>query len=307
MRKTAIIIWIFLGITQPLIAQTTNPASCIAMDTMAAELRSQGAATLEKIDEIYSTVGLTQASEQTAQQCLDVMVAMSKLTEASIGQASRTIRRTDIQTVDHAFKWLPSKGDAMTLWTHNGSEVAWEVGPGNERRVWYWNPRTALNGFGIARGTLLFEGQRQGSIMTGEARSFTRNCGVFIYPVQGPISTDEREVRMTGQRPVVDDDCRITRSADDTLVFQFSKDSPDERIVTQVSSDAIVAQPSQGADPKTYRVTGVATGLNLRADTAGIRRAGTTCVSDETVGEWCKVIWENYEGWVASDFLTIEN
>ena len=106
-----------------------------------------------------------------------------------------------------------------SFWDHNGSRMGL-VADGSRRQFYYAAPRAALVERGVQAGTLLFEGERRGNTYVGEARIFARPpCGEFTYPVEGPVSSDQRSVTMFGRAPRVNERCQVTSYRDDTLVF----------------------------------------------------------------------------------------
>ena len=244
-----------------------------------------------------------------------------------------TYTRTNAQTVDRNGVWALTTGDVMTLWTHIGSEMAWEAGPGSARKVWYWAPRASLAPFGITRGTLLFEGERQGARMVGQARVFTRNCGVYTYPVAGPITNADRRVTLYGTRPVVDADCRILRTADETLVFDYIADAPQREANLARPAPPAFAPPGFGVWATTFSLGGVDTGLNLRTapspnapiiaalppgaddilviaegcvpeiDQIAFDAASPTQKDAMIESRWCNVQWNTLQGWVFGAYL----
>lgn len=106
-----------------------------------------------------------------------------------------------------------------SFWDHNGSRMGL-VADGSRRQFYYAAPRAALVERGVQAGTLLFEGERRGNTYVGEARIFARPpCGEFTYPVEGPVSSDQRSVTMFGRAPRVNERCQVTSYRDDTLIF----------------------------------------------------------------------------------------
>jgi hypothetical protein len=94
------------------------------------------------------------------------------------------------------------------------------IADGESRRFVYVQPRSALASRGVTRGTVLFDGQRNGNTYQGTARIFRGGaCGSFTYSVSGPVSADQRSVTMYGKAPQVDAACRVTGSIDDRLHF----------------------------------------------------------------------------------------
>jgi hypothetical protein len=106
-----------------------------------------------------------------------------------------------------------------SFWYHNGSLMHLVVNA-QTRRFYYENPRPGLKEEGVNRGTLLFDGVRDGKRYVGKA--FIFRCGrSFEYEVNGPISRDEHTVTLHGKAPRVDDNCNRIGERDDELVFTY--------------------------------------------------------------------------------------
>jgi hypothetical protein len=89
---------------------------------------------------------------------------------------------------------------------------------GGSRRFFYEDPRPGIKTEGVRQGTLLFDGVRDGKRYVGKA--FIFKCGrSFEYHVSGPISTDERTVKLYGTAPWLDDNCNKIGERDDELIF----------------------------------------------------------------------------------------
>lgn len=71
-----------------------------------------------------------------------------------------------------------------TLWNHNGSIVQLES-QGNQRRIYYENPRSEVMAVGVRKGTLLFEGTSTKGRYRGTAYYFHHACGPVAYSVEG--------------------------------------------------------------------------------------------------------------------------
>ena len=93
-------------------------------------------------------------------------------------------------------------GAGESIWTHNGSTVRW-VSSGQNRWIYYVEPRPGLAAIGVQPGTLLFEGRRIGKNLVGTAFVFNANCMPAPYPVEGEIYS-ETDVTLEGAVPVVD-------------------------------------------------------------------------------------------------------
>ena len=250
-------------------------------------------------------------------------------------------RETLFATV--ATEWGPRfGGTAMTLWDHNGSQMAWEVGPGAMRRVWYWRPRSAIEARGVMPGQLLFDGERQGDRMVGTARVFTGGCGVWTYPVEGPITNNDERVTMNGLAPVVDGSCRVTGTRQDTLVFTFQAMQPGAAPAPTPTAACGVPAPE---DPPAFGIYTAQLAVRRVAanDTLNVRSGPTTqcgvlwelpsnaagilvevggCTGayidpvrwdrlslaqrTETLrGRWCHVSWGGRSGWASGSYLEV--
>ncbi len=106
-----------------------------------------------------------------------------------------------------AFPASPARG-GESVWTHNGSLVRW-VSSGEDRWLYYLEPRPGLAAIGVQPGTLLFQGHRIGNTLLGTAFVFSKNCPPAPYKVEGVIYS-ETDVRLDGAVPLVDpDSCQV--------------------------------------------------------------------------------------------------
>lgn len=115
---------------------------------------------------------------------------------------------------------LSATAAADSFWMHNGSLMRLHA-DGNLRVFSYEHPTQRMRHAGVRRGTVLFEGERQGNRYVGQARVFSRYCGELIYPVSGDV-VSERRVELSGEREQQTADCRPTgRMVRDRLVFTY--------------------------------------------------------------------------------------
>lgn len=110
---------------------------------------------------------------------------------------------------------------ADSFWNHNGSLMRLSA-DGNERVFTYEVPSKTMLKTGVTKGTVLFEGQRNGNRYSGEARVFSKDCDEpLVYRVAGN-TVGEKKVVMKGKREKYTSGCRATgKMVTDTLVFTY--------------------------------------------------------------------------------------
>lgn len=110
---------------------------------------------------------------------------------------------------------------ADSCWWHNGSLMRLKA-RGNQRWFYYECPRAGLS---VGRGTLLFNGRKQGDWYVGTSRVFSRYCpgAPLAYHVEGPVAASQTKVTVYGTRQV-HNRCRPTgRYVEDRLVFTYAR------------------------------------------------------------------------------------
>lgn len=123
------------------------------------------------------------------------------------------------------FSIMPSVAKADSCWNHNGSLMRLKAS-GNKRWMYYEKPRQVLANAGVKKGTLLFNGQKNGNWYSGTARRFSKFCpgNPLEYYVEGPVRSDQLQVTVRGTREV-HNQCQATGDvASDVLVFTYVKD-----------------------------------------------------------------------------------
>lgn len=110
--------------------------------------------------------------------------------------------------------------EQASYWDHNGSLMQL-VSNGSQRQFVYVEPRSVLASAGVRAGTVLFDGRRVGQRYVGTARVFSRFCTEPLeYQAEGAV-VSEREVVLTGTRPVFKR-CQPTGEySKDRLVFRY--------------------------------------------------------------------------------------
>ena len=76
----------------------------------------------------------------------------------------------------------PVVAHADSCWNHNGSLMRLKAN-GNARAFYYENPRSVLANAGVVRGTLLFDGAKNGNRYDGTARRFSTRCPSVAKPL----------------------------------------------------------------------------------------------------------------------------
>lgn len=115
----------------------------------------------------------------------------------------------------------PARADSC--WTHNGSLMRLKA-RGNERWFVYEVPRQGMRDVGVRRGTLLFNGRKQGEWYSGLARVFSAACpgAPLEYYVEGPVLQNPLRVVLYGTREVHSGCAPTGQIASDELVFVYS-------------------------------------------------------------------------------------
>jgi uncharacterized protein len=103
-------------------------------------------------------------------------------------------------------------------WYVNGSTVR-QRSNGPELKFEFQYPRGNYAAQGAIAGALLFEGQKDGSQVSGVAYEFSSGCDAESYEVTGTVSSDDRSVVLKGRAPTRDVGCKITSYRDEILSF----------------------------------------------------------------------------------------
>jgi hypothetical protein len=142
------------------------------------------------------------------------------------GESSKVLGRTVSSLITSPTAAAPST-PSRSLWQHNGS-VMYLAADGASRRFYYDTPREGLDSVGVKRGTLLFEGQKNGDQYSGTAYFFSKICGPGTYAVSGPVASNESQITITlsGKAPRLDANCKQIGARDDVLIFTYMASAP---------------------------------------------------------------------------------
>ena len=97
---------------------------------------------------------------------------------------------------------------------------------GVSRKFYFYKPTDAMSKAGAQPQTLRFEGQISGKSYSGTAFLYTDKCERLAFPVSGQVENHDERVTLKGQAPRMDGNCQEIGKRDQTLVFDFMKDSP---------------------------------------------------------------------------------
>ena len=114
---------------------------------------------------------------------------------------------------------------AASCWDHNGSVMRLEAS-GNQRWIYYEEPRDVLWDAGVRQGTLLFEGTNNNGWYSGQSRVFSKYCpgNPQIYAVEGPVSDGQRRITLEGTRDKNRQCSPTGQTVHDVLVFTYLYD-----------------------------------------------------------------------------------
>ena len=107
-----------------------------------------------------------------------------------------------------------------SYWAYNESLFALKSS-GDVRQFVYEKPRAGLAAMGVKKGTVLFDGRKDGDTYVGTAYVFSKSCGATSYFVSGNVSNNDLTVTLRGKVPVLDDGCDVKRYNDNVLNFRY--------------------------------------------------------------------------------------
>ncbi len=110
-----------------------------------------------------------------------------------------------------------SQHGGSNLWSDNGSVLQLESA-GRIRRFYYAGNR---KGSTAKTGEMLFEGAREGPVISGQAFAFSENCPPIAYLVKGGVNAEETIIKARGKQPRRDDQCNVVGQFDAELVFSL--------------------------------------------------------------------------------------
>lgn len=121
---------------------------------------------------------------------------------------------------------VPTATSADSLWDHNGSLVRL-VSQGSKRQFVYERPRPLLAAAGVQKGTLLFDGWREGQTYYGTARVFSKDCArPGEFSVRGGV-VSETYVVLDGLRGALVDCILQKGDKRERLAFTYIQQLPD--------------------------------------------------------------------------------
>jgi len=168
------------------------------------------------------------ASTMTPSEIATEATRYTVLIECLGGSNVATSRQDQAKTAPSVPNSVGASGAAnssmsgSSLWEHNGSLV-YLTADGDNRSFYYDAPREEMVARGVKRGTLLFEGRKDGEKYSGLVRFFSKDCGIGTYPVSGPVNSTSGEITITlsGKAPQLDKNCNQIGVREDVLTFTY--------------------------------------------------------------------------------------
>ena len=111
----------------------------------------------------------------------------------------------------------PSHGQTA-LWNVETSTVQ-ESGSNADVRLMFQNAAGAFASQGAGAGSMLFEGERNGTQVSGLAWTFKAGCPAESYEVTGSYAPDGKTLTLNGREPVKDAACHVASFRDRTMVL----------------------------------------------------------------------------------------
>ncbi len=147
------------------------------------------------------------------------------------------------------------------FWTYDGSLLSSRA-EGELRKFYYVKDRADSSEEGADLGAMLFEGKLSNRKFSGMAYELDERCGRIAYKVLGVLSEGDRRVELTGQKPVLDKNCKGTKSEPTDLTFNLVDAafvSSDVTGMHKTSADKVpAASATAGATDKAAVDTAVA-------------------------------------------------
>lgn len=122
---------------------------------------------------------------------------------------------------------LPASGPSSLplpgrlLLDHNGSKMELierlDADGRTRIQILYVNPSERLKAAGTGAGTVLFDGQKVGDRISGNAYTFSSRCGPVAYPVSGKLAAGAAGGLVLAGRAPVRDGCRVIGSSSSSV------------------------------------------------------------------------------------------
>lgn len=117
-----------------------------------------------------------------------------------------------------------------TYWTHGRSQITMTEGAGGRVVMIYNGASPSPRGPTMPRGTVLFDGVRNGDRISGTARTFKDGCAPAPYQVEGRIrlaGTGDGEIELAGPAPHRGKGCNVTGLTTSSPHASLRFDNPD--------------------------------------------------------------------------------
>jgi hypothetical protein len=155
-----------------------------------------------------------------------VVATRSACRTPTSGQAqaqSQTKTKTQTPTpsaAGHTAMAAAEKAPSREYWTYEGSLLI-SIADGASRKFHYLPPGQLTTADGEGLGAVIFEGKVSNNKYAGIAYSIDGRCGRMPYRVAGAAIDKPRGIELTGPKPRLDKNCKVTGTEPDTMTFEL--------------------------------------------------------------------------------------
>jgi hypothetical protein len=139
----------------------------------------------------------------------------------------------------------PAYGQAA-LWNVETSTVQ-ESGSSTDVRFRFLSAGSAIASQGAGAGSMLFEGERNGTQVSGLAWAFKAGCPAESYEATGSYAPDGKTLTLNGREPIKDASCHVVSFHDRTMVLTKQgavATAPPQQPVTPPQQPAVPSPPA---------------------------------------------------------------
>jgi hypothetical protein len=143
--------------------------------------------------------------------------------QAQAQAQSQTKTKTQTPTpsaAGHTAMAAAEKAPSREYWTYEGSLLI-SIAEGASRKFHYLPPGQLTTADGEGLGAVIFEGKVSNNKYAGIAYSIDGRCGRMPYRAAGAAIDKPRGIELTGPKPRLDKNCKVTGTEPDTMTFEL--------------------------------------------------------------------------------------